>query len=66
MEITEEQKRQIVHRFNTYVELANKFFEEDNALYHQYWVGQVMGMAKIISLLDITDINTDYYLKNLL
>ena len=60
----ENKKQQIVHWFSEFIEIANNFWKEDNIELFNYWKGQVMGLSKMVNLLEL-DIDTDYYLKKM-
>lgn len=63
----EKQKEQIIHYLDKCTELSNSFFNDNNKPLHEYWKGQVMGMCKIITELQLeNDINPNYYLTKLI
>ncbi len=65
--MTQAQKNQIIHYLDEFVRLSNSFFEDDNKALHEYWKGQVMGMCKVITELQLeNDINPNYYLTKLI
>ena len=62
----DKQNRQIEKYLITYSTKSNDSWGDDNMIgLHMYWKGQVMGMCKIIDTMNL-DIDTEYYLQNLL
>ena len=62
--MTDKQKAQTLHYLETFVDLANNFFNEGDMVNNNYWKGQVMGISKMCNLLNL-GIDTDYYLKQM-
>jgi hypothetical protein len=62
--MTEKQKVQTLHYLENFIELANNFFNDGNMELYNYWKGQVMGICKMCTLLEL-DIDTKYYLQRL-
>jgi hypothetical protein len=65
MKLTETQEKQIIHYLTSFTKLANDFFEEGNKPFQEYWKGQVMGICKIIDLMNLP-FDTSYYLSKLI
>ena len=69
--VSDKEKQQIEHWLKRFVELANSHFESGNKKYYEYWKGQVMGICKIIDLLQMSGvsegkIDTKYYLNQMI
>lgn len=60
--MTNRQKKQTEHYLNSFIELANTFFNENNMELYNYWKGQVFGITKMCTLLEL-NIDTKYYLN---
>lgn len=62
--MNETQKNQIIHWLNAFIKTSNNFDEDGNKPLSEYWKGQVMGICKMITLLEL-DIDGSYYLNQL-
>jgi hypothetical protein len=60
-----EKLNQIEHYLKEFIKLQNSFWYDHNDELANYWKGQVMGICKVIEVLDLV-IDSDYYLKQLL
>ena len=61
-----ENKEQIRNYLSESCRRANEFEDQNNQVLKEYWKGQVIGMIKIIKLIDLNqEINTEFYLKQI-
>lgn len=60
-----EKINQIEHWLRIFIANHHTFYNNNDLKYAEYWKGQVMGIVKIINLLEL-DIDYNYYLKQLL
>jgi len=64
----EDFKMENLHQIKNYLaeasRRANDFADQNNVELMEYWKGQVLGMIKIINLLEL-DINTEFYIKQI-
>jgi len=60
----ENQKAQALHWLNSFTALQNSFFNDGDYKTADYWKGQVMGICKMLTLID-SDIDIKHFLNSM-